>query len=103
MSAEVQFDMLEVLFFHAPKSDQALTLATLQDAVEPRFEVEALEHVSATQLDHSKQIVRFGSAMGERFDSAAQLERQIRALAGGCFLWARVGAIRANGTATVRA
>lgn len=102
MKANVKYDMLEVLFFHAPRSDHAQTLASLQDAVEPRFEVEALELVSGSPLDMRKQTIRIASAMGELFESAAKIEQEVRELAGEGFAWTRVGAIRAGQTATVR-
>ena len=102
METSARYDMLEVVFLHAPRADQARTLSSFQEAVEPRFEVEALEYLSGPAFNSTPQILRIASAMGEQFGSAAEIDAEIRELAGDGFVWSRVGAIRAGQGATVR-
>lgn len=105
MTHDARYDMLELVLLHRPGCDPAHTLASLQDSVEPRFEVEPLElwrSASCFDVDRRRQVVRIASVMGECFDSAAEFDAEVRDLAGGSYSWTRVGAIRAGQTLTVR-
>jgi hypothetical protein len=101
MDSNARYDMLEVLVLHARGSDPAATLAFLQESVEPRFEVEPLEHVGTHGVGALSQTVRIASTMGEAFESASSFDAELRELVGAGFTWKPVGAIRTGRAATV--
>lgn len=97
-----RYDMLEVLLDHSPQSNPATTLFTLQDLLEPRFELEPLEYVARGAFERRRQVVRICSVMGEAFSSAEAFDVELRELTGDGYAWSWIGAIRAGQATTVR-
>ena len=97
------YDILEVLFLHKPGSDKAKNLALLQERIQPDFEVEAHEFITATELDCTRQVIRIIEA-GCEYKSAQEFESAVRLLASQDeFPWQRIGVVPAGETETIAA
>lgn len=97
----MQYDILEVLYFHEPGSDKEKSIQRLQEAIGPDFEVEPLEIADNNGWANSRQWVRIAALFEKTFASAAEFEAALRKIAPEeSYPWQRVGAVKVGETQT---
>ncbi|MCD5330669.1 hypothetical protein ACFFU8_01235 [Chromobacterium piscinae] len=97
----MEFNILEVLYFHVPGSDKEKSIQRLHEVLGPGFEVEPMEIADNNGWSNSRQWVRIAARFGRTFSSAAEFENELREIAPEAnYPWQRVGAVKVGETQT---